>query len=52
VYSTDFNFDGRITKAGLEVKVDRAYFKLVEHNDGRALMSAFLRSWCGSKASS
>ena len=39
VYSTNFTLEDRITKAGLEVKVDRAYFKLVERKDATALVS-------------
>jgi len=39
VYSTNFTLEDRITKAGLEVKVDRAYFKLVERKDAAVLVS-------------
>lgn len=39
VYSTNFTLEDRITRAGLEVKVDRAYFKLVERKDATALVS-------------
>ncbi|MFN0129257.1 MAG: alpha-2-macroglobulin family protein [Verrucomicrobiales bacterium] len=39
VYSTNFTLEDRITKAGLEVKVNRAYFKLVERKDATVLVS-------------
>ena len=39
VYSTNFTLEDRITRAGIEVKVDRAYFKLVERKDATALVS-------------
>jgi uncharacterized protein YfaS (alpha-2-macroglobulin family) len=39
VYATNFSLEDRITRAGLEVKVDRAYFKLVERKDATALVS-------------
>jgi alpha-2-macroglobulin len=39
VYLTNFTLEDRITRAGLEVKVDRAYFKLVERKDATALVS-------------
>ncbi len=39
VYSTNFTLEDRITKAGLEVKVNRAYFKLVERKDAAVLVS-------------
>ncbi len=39
VYSTNFTLEDRITKAGLEIKVDRAYFKLVERKDAAVLVS-------------
>jgi uncharacterized protein YfaS (alpha-2-macroglobulin family) len=39
VYATNFSLEDRISRAGLEVKVDRAYFKLVERKDATALVS-------------
>jgi uncharacterized protein YfaS (alpha-2-macroglobulin family) len=39
VYLTNFTLEDRITKAGLEVKVNRAYFKLIERKDATALVS-------------
>ena len=39
VYSTNFTLENRITRAGLEVKVDRAYFKLIQRQDATALVS-------------
>ena len=39
VYATNFSLEDRITRAGLEVKVDRAYFKLVERKGATALVS-------------
>lgn len=39
VYSTNFTLEDRITRAGLEVKVDRAYFRLVQREDASALVS-------------
>lgn len=39
VYATHFTLEDRITKAGLEVKVERAYFRLVERKDATALVS-------------
>jgi uncharacterized protein YfaS (alpha-2-macroglobulin family) len=39
VYSTNFTLEDRITKAGLEIKVERAYFKLVERKDAAVLVS-------------
>lgn len=39
VYLTNFTLEDRITRAGLEVKVDRAYFKLVERKDATVLVS-------------
>jgi uncharacterized protein YfaS (alpha-2-macroglobulin family) len=39
IYLTNFTLEDRITKAGLEVKVNRAYFKLVERKDAAVLVS-------------
>ena len=39
VYLTNFTLEDRITRAGLEVKVNRDYFKLVERKDAAVLVS-------------
>lgn len=38
-YVTNFTLEDRITKAGLEVKVERRYYKLTERKDAKALVS-------------
>ena len=38
-YVTNFTLEDRITKAGLEVKVERKYYKLKERKDATALVS-------------
>lgn len=39
VYLSNFTLEDRISRAGLEVKVDRAYYKLVGRKDATALVS-------------
>ncbi len=39
VYLTNFTLEDRITRAGLEVKVNRKYFRLIERKDATALVS-------------
>lgn len=38
-YVTNFTLEDRITAAGLEVKVDRKYYKLTERKDAKVLVS-------------
>lgn len=38
-YVTNFTLEDRITKAGLEVKVERKYYKLTQRKDATALVS-------------
>ncbi len=38
-YATNFTLEDRISKAGLEVKIERRYWKLVEKKDAKALVS-------------
>jgi uncharacterized protein YfaS (alpha-2-macroglobulin family) len=38
-YVTNFTLEDRITKAGLEVKIERRYYKLIERKGAKALVS-------------
>lgn len=38
-YLTNFTLEDRITKAGLEVKIDRKYYKLTQRKDAKTLVS-------------
>ncbi len=38
-YVTNFTLEDRITRAGLEVKIDRKYYKLTERKDAKAQVS-------------
>ena len=38
-YVTNFTLEDRITKAGLEVKIERRYYKLIERKDAKAQVS-------------
>jgi uncharacterized protein YfaS (alpha-2-macroglobulin family) len=39
VYLTNFTLEDRITRAGLEVKVNRKYFRLIQRKDATALVA-------------